>query len=332
MVTAPATTAPSIGRVQAATGWYDWLVLAAGVWLVGGGYTDAWAHNHVALLDTFFTPWHGVLYSGFAACAVVLGGRWLRDRSVPAGYELSVIGVVLFGVGGLLDMIWHTVFGIERQIAAILSPSHLLLIVAMGLVVTGPVRAARPQTGGRAPVIAVLGAALVFAYLGLVTQFAQPYYDRLAANPFRTMAPYNLSVTVGMFGVMLQSALLVGLVVSLRRRFELPFGALTLIVGLQGLLLGIEHNLDFMVLVAVLGGLAGDVMLLFLRNRPAVFAFAFPAALYAFYIVSLQLVYGTWWEIHAVTGIAAVAGITGWLVNAVLQRVEPAGRGLTPVL
>jgi hypothetical protein len=39
---------------------------------VGGAFLDNWPHAHIATLDTFFTPWHGVLYSGYAACAAVL--------------------------------------------------------------------------------------------------------------------------------------------------------------------------------------------------------------------------------------------------------------------
>lgn len=91
-----------------AAGWYQWLFLAATAWLVGGAYLDNWAHAHIATLDTFFTPWHGVLYSGFAACAAVLGARWLRERSLPAGYGLSLVGCAMFVAGGLGDMLWHT--------------------------------------------------------------------------------------------------------------------------------------------------------------------------------------------------------------------------------
>jgi hypothetical protein len=308
-----------VGRAIPA-GWYDWLVLAASAWLVGGGFLDSWAHNHVAKLETFFTPWHGVLYSGFAACAVVLGVRWLRDRSLPDGYRLSLLGCAFFAVGGVADMLWHTIFGIERQISAVLSPSHLWLIVSGGLIITGTVRAARAGADRRAPVLAVLGAAVVFCYLGLITEFAQPYLDRVAANTARGVLSYNQAVQAGLFGVMLQSALLVGLVLKLRERFELPFGSITVIVGLQAFLIALANTVDFMVLVAVLGGLAGDVWLLVLRDRPAVFAFALPATLYACYIVSLVLVYGTWWEVHAVTGIAVVAGLTGWLVQFLMRR------------
>src|SRR5450759_3523556 len=50
---------------------FDWIMIAALTWLMTGGYLDAWAHNHFAL-DSFFTPWHGVLYSGFLVVAIVL--------------------------------------------------------------------------------------------------------------------------------------------------------------------------------------------------------------------------------------------------------------------
>jgi hypothetical protein len=319
MAITTAAAARPAGRAIPA-GWYSWLVLAATAWLVGGGYLDAWAHTHVAKLETFFTPWHGVLYSGFGACFAVLGIRWLRDRSLPDGYRLSLIGCAFFAVGGVADLLWHTIFGIEKGIAAVLSPSHLWLIVSGGLIVTGTIRAARPNAGGKAPMLAVLGGLVVFCYLGLFTSFAQPYTDRLAASFYRTQIPYDQAVTIGVFGVMLQSALLVALVTKLRERFELPFGALTIIVGIEGLLLGLVQNVDYMVLVAVLGGLAGDVWLLVLRDRPGAFSFALPATLYAFYIASIVIVYGTWWEVHAVAGIVVVAGLTGWAINFLMRR------------
>jgi hypothetical protein len=42
-------------------------------WLVGGLFLDGWAHFHVAALETFFTPWHAVFYSGFLALAGFTG-------------------------------------------------------------------------------------------------------------------------------------------------------------------------------------------------------------------------------------------------------------------
>jgi hypothetical protein len=315
--------APSLGRVLPDT-WYDWLVVLSTGWLITGAYLDNWAHGHVLKLDTFFTPYHGVLYSGFALVGVVIVGRWVRERSLPEGYKLSLIGCGLFALAGIGDMLWHTIFGIERQLAAVLSPSHLGLIATMGLIVTGPLRAVQPVAGRRAPFVFVACGVVVLAYMDVATSFAQPFVQRMAALPTKGVIPYNEAVELGLFGVMLQSALLVGLVVKMRERFELPFGSLTLMVGIVGFALGAATNLDFMVLVAVVGGLAGDLWLLVLRDRPGVFGFAFPATLFALYVLSLQIVYGTWWEIHAITGIVAVAGLTGLLVTAVMRRPEAA--------
>ena len=53
---------------------FDWLVAILSTFFVGGLYLDGWAHIHVPDLETFFTPWHAVLYSGFLAVAAALIG------------------------------------------------------------------------------------------------------------------------------------------------------------------------------------------------------------------------------------------------------------------
>src|SRR5919201_3279095 len=86
---APIETAPPAPS-RPAPG-FDWVVAILSCWLVGGVFVDGWAHNHMASLETFFTPWHAVLYSGFAAVATPLAFAWLRGvrierplwRSVP---------------------------------------------------------------------------------------------------------------------------------------------------------------------------------------------------------------------------------------------------------
>lgn len=47
----------------------------------------------------------------------------------------------LFFLSGVGDQIWHAVFGIERDLEAFLSPSHLLLVVGMALLVSAPFHA-----------------------------------------------------------------------------------------------------------------------------------------------------------------------------------------------
>ena len=133
----------------------DAITLAAGVWLLIGTYVDGWAHNNLHNLETFFTPWHAVLYSGFAACAAwiaalawrrhVPGTRWAE--AVPAGYGAAAAGVGIFLASGAGDFAWHSVLGIEQNISALFSPSHLGLATGAFLILGAPFSAAWHSPG-----------------------------------------------------------------------------------------------------------------------------------------------------------------------------------------
>ncbi|MFD1733505.1 hypothetical protein ACFSC4_23675 [Deinococcus malanensis] len=130
-------------------------------WLIMGLFVDGWAHNHLGdRLETFFTPWHALFYSGFLAVAAWVG--WLGQRgwragrrgllALPQGYELAALGVPVFALGGLGDMAWHTVFGIEVGVEALLSPTHLVLFLGAACIVSAPlVSAWRTPTARKAP-------------------------------------------------------------------------------------------------------------------------------------------------------------------------------------
>src|SRR5215469_12842855 len=128
---------------------FDWVVVLLEAWWVGGVFLDGWAHNHGKVDQTFFTPWHGLLYSAFAIYGLFLLVVWIRHRragylwrrALPSGYGLALVGAGIFAVGGILDLIWHTLFGIEVDVQALLSPTHLILATGLFLMITGPLRA-----------------------------------------------------------------------------------------------------------------------------------------------------------------------------------------------
>lgn len=125
-----------------------------GLLMVAGVYLDGWAYIHRPGLETFFTPWHGVLYSAFALYALFVGGMvwrrfgarsdvWRRRlASVPLGYGIALIGIGVFAVGGGADLVWHQIFGVEAGVDALVSPTHLVLLAGGMLMVTAPGRAA----------------------------------------------------------------------------------------------------------------------------------------------------------------------------------------------
>lgn len=340
----PTERARTIGGIR-----FDWVIIALSAWMAGGMHLDAWAHHQFAV-ETFFTPWHGVLYSGFLAVAAVLVGAFVRNltqghdwrRAMPASYGLSLLGVAAFLAGGVGDMLWHIVFGIEVNIEALLSPTHLLLALGGGLIVSGPLRAAwaHPESDDdrwASWLPALLSLTLLWSVLAFFTAYANPLAETLVAQGHRPATEEQLFLTqgLGIAGILLQTGLMMGLVLLVVRRRTLPFGSLTLVFTLSTFLTVSVHE-DFQLLpFAVPAGLAADWLRWQLRPaaaRPAalrLFAFAVPVIFYTLYFATLMLTGGVWWTVHLWAGAIFLAGIAGWLLSyAFVSPAAPAEQGV----
>jgi hypothetical protein len=308
---------------------FDWAVVALSLWLVGGVHLDAWAHHQFdETLETFFTPWHGVLYSGFLVLAALIVGRvivnWRRAHSwresIPAGYRLALLGIGIFLVGGVGDMLWHLLFGIEVNVEALLSPTHLLLALGAGLMVTGPVRSALTQPTFRWP--ALVGLALLLAVFSFFTAFANPLSDGQFASGLR---PANLQLASSMEGqgvaaILLQTFLWLGVTLFAVRQWRLPFGAMTVLFGLSSLLTVSVHQVWYFLPATFVTGLAADVLVQRWQATPQrrllrLVAFLVPALFYALYFLTVALEGGVWWRVHLWGGSIVMAGLLGWLLS-----------------
>jgi len=306
--------------------------------VAAGAHLDAWAHGHVpSTLETFFTPWHALLYASLAATTAFLvvwvartGARpWEWGRALPDGYALSLAGCILFGIGGVLDMAWHLTFGIEVGFQALISPTHLILMVSAALIASGPLRAAWRRPGRRIGWPAIASAMLTLTALTFFSQFDHPFTSQWSALPGPGL-DQQLAEELGMLGVIVQSALLMGVVLLLVRRFSLPFGTLTFVMGVNAVFVTLIREADPVILVGVLGGVVADLLYAGLRPSPSrldrtrLFAFLVPLALYAIYFAGLIQVDGVWWPVHLWAGAPVVAGLTGWVVSlAVLPPAAP---------
>ena len=193
------TAGPAATRGRPRARWGDDLAAALlGTWVVGGLFLDGWAHVNQPGLETFLSPWHAIFYAGFVVSTVVLArlvARFQRGRFdpalVPAGYGLGLVGVAMFMVGGVADGAWHTVFGVEVGVAALLSPSHLLLLSGGLLMVTSPVRSAwsSPELPARAPAPALLPALWATALTTAVVLFFFQYLSAFVTRAPSTPAP-----------------------------------------------------------------------------------------------------------------------------------------------
>ena len=335
----------------------DWASAATSTWLAGGFWLDVWAHVFMPQLETFFTPWHGVLYSGFLASALVLIVVAIRGRAqgrplshtLPVGYGLSLIGVLIFAAGGLSDLAWHTAFGIEIDVDALLSPPHLVLALGASLIVTGPLRAAwmRPRSsasqGWAALAPALLSLGLLLSLWAGFTEYANPFSSpwpgtapigdwapAVRVPDLRVVVPPLAGQLIGMAGIVIQTAFLIGGVLIVLRRWSLPFGAITLIFTIAVGLLSAAHEQFRFILVALAGGLIADLLLLWLRptaeRREAlrVFAFAVPVALFALYFLTVTVTEGLSWPPSLWIGAILEAGVVGLLMSYLVTPPQDA--------
>ena len=332
---------------------FDWIMLAGATWLVAGIAIDGWAHNTIRpLIDSFFTPWHAILYSGYLATSAVLVVTLARNRSpertwreaIPRGYDAALAGVVVFGMAGLLDMVWHVVFGIEVDNGTLLSPTHLGLAIGGVLIITGPMRAAWFRTGDQSwsrHLTAVVSLAGLVTILTFMTQYANPFAGlsvSAGSEPIELTGKLrdgsSLAIdrvigwqeTRGIFGLLLQAGLVMGPVLVVLRRASLRPGDMTVVLGLNALvMLLMRGNLPALwplLAYAIVAGVVGDALLLRLRPAPArpvairVFAAAVPTVFTTGYFLTASgFPGGIWWALPDVTGTIVLTGILGVLLS-----------------
>ncbi len=322
---------------------FDWVFTLLSMFFVFGLFLDGWAHTHGQVDQSFFTPWHGVLYLAHLLVLLFLSGNIFLNlrrgvsfaHALPNGYLLSFVGALLFIGGGVGDLIWHTLFGVEKQVEALYSPTHLLLAGAAMLIVTGPLRAAwrhsETPTSLRAQLPLVLSLILTLSVLTFFTQIAYPLANLWGSNAWYPSPALNAEL--GVVSLQLSAALITGFVLFALQRFSLAPGALSLLLGINALAMGALYDQGAYPLLPVLAfvcaGIVADVLLYVLKVSPArtfvslsrttnalrVFAFALPALLLGFYFAALELTQGVWWAIHLSAGSIVMAGVIGLLLS-----------------
>jgi hypothetical protein len=162
------------------------VLLGAAISTVGISWDVEW-HRDVGP-DTFFTLPHLVLYfgsalAGIASLAMVLLSTSMQraDRPVPPwmggtpvrvfggiftaplGYLVSGIGAASFLIYGLLDLVWHSIYGFD---AVLSTPSHVALFLSISITMIGTVivlAGAREQRWGRIGVVLAIPILMLFA-------------------------------------------------------------------------------------------------------------------------------------------------------------------------
>jgi hypothetical protein len=315
----------------------DWTFTALSLWFMAGIFLDGWAHTHGRADETFFTPWHAVLYSGHLAATAYLFIAFVRNvmrgstwrQALPAGYGLSLFGGMLFAIGGLGDLIWHTLFGIEQNVEALLSPTHLLLAFAGALIVSGPLRAAWQRVDVPVHRLAdqlpmILSAAGVLSILTFFTQIAHPLANLWGIGA--SQAAFQAEEQ-GVISLLLDTAIYMGAILLITQRWSLATGAISVMLAVNAVAMGFllpggEGPYPIAPVAArILAGIVIDI--LYQRLRPSVqhlsalrvFAFVAPLTVSALYFAAGQIITGIAWTIHLWLGGIVMTGIVGLLLS-----------------
>lgn len=317
---------------------FEWLVTLSSLWLLTGLFLDGWAHNNIPdLINTFFTPWHVVLYSGYAVTAIVLvtayvgnlrkGYSWLH--SLPHAYMVSLLGAAIFAVAGNLDFIWHSLFGFEAGVEALVSPSHLVLAVGGVMMISGPLRAAWMKSGSKDQLISWPALLSLFSVLGVFTFFTQFANAFSHPNILVGAAPagdtYPWDVTIISY-ILIPTILFMGFILMTALRWKLPPGSLTFLLAGNSTLMFVmtlrySHERWPVLVAAVVGGISADVLLAVLKpSKQRVkafrwFGFLTPALLFLTYLLSLILTKGIWWNSNMWLGITFFSGVAGLFLS-----------------
>lgn len=217
--------------------------------------------------EGFFTPEHVFFYSVFLVIAGLLATamyrRWQAGASiasaVPPGFGLGVVGIFLFGFGGVGDFFWHSAFGFEEGVEALVSPSHITLGAGAALFLAAPVRSALQNPHnyrGLRSIPVLVSTALVSTIIVLFGLLLNP----LAQLGYVVDEPMFRTYALGWSSLVVFPLFFVATGLLLNRRFELPSGLLTITFLVPALASVSLLGVPVFVLPVILGGIALDAI------------------------------------------------------------------------
>lgn len=312
-----------------------------------------WSPPHIALYSalTVLLLWIGLIVIRRQPA----GG--LDLAAIPRGYGIGIVGLVLAGAGGVGDFIWHAIFGFEDQANAFWSPPHQVLFYGGLLLAAAPFISSWYRSGGpldvRAAAPVVLSLAVMMGTATYAVMHLSPLWNNVAptdafqADIARLDDAYapgdlptghvGLDTAVRTFGddafpyyfyslnqsvaaLLLLSLTLTAPVLLLVRRWRPPFGSVTVVFGLYGVVYGIPteyRDAEQLVGLAV-AGLLIDGLIAGLRPelpaRPWQFralGASIPLFSIGIYLITLELGPGLAWHISVWLGVLLTSTMIG---------------------
>lgn len=331
---------PAVTTTQQASQREDLIGVLFGLALVGGALADAWAHTNLSsTLESFFTPWHALLYTGFAGSAAWTWWLAFRHRSRdsrwwanawPTGYKIGAIGSILFLIAGAGDMFWHQIFGVETSLRITMSPSHMTLAAGGALLLTSQMRSWWASgEGGLRSVTGVLSASLG-TMLGILLVVSMTGANTIAPT-IRYVAvtgggAANSDAARGIQSYLIGTVVfLIPILLMLRRRAT-PLVA-TGVAGVVGTFIIAQREFPMPLSIAVIGMIIGAIIAdtvvyrLDLRRgidapgRLPIAGAIIAGSMWAGHLIGLQLAAGIRWPVELWVGVVVLTSVLGALLG-----------------
>jgi hypothetical protein len=337
-----------------------WVALGCAVLWHLGLNVDAWYHLHYGFeIETFFTGAHALIYGGWLAFGAVTMLYVVesvvrsegRENWVPPGFRLVLFGLALFGIGGSIDLVWHSLTGFEVSFDALVTPPHLLLFASFVLSVLGLLNAAivfrgRGDVGSWWPRWRDVPTIWIFAILFGVSLYPLGWVDPFSVDyasggmHARSVFGYagldfggETARVAGVIGIVLHCLLQSVFIICPLRLLRLPGGYITAAMLWVGLILvAVQEQWTFLP-AALVGALVGEVIWWWIRHGGFggwsdprgywLLAFLIPVSEFLVYDALVAAVGGGLvWKIHLWAGAPFLAGVFSTLVAVLI--VPPA--------
>jgi hypothetical protein len=295
------------------------LFIIAMLWFFIGAWIDSSAHTYLLDgIETFFTPWHAVLYSGYGFSVLV--AMYVKNKMKDYKFDVGVLGAVIFGVGGASDAVWHTLLGIETGVEPLVSPSHLMLFLGSFLMLDY-VFTTRPNKD-HLDTASVVAVSTIYALVMFITQFLHPYLQ------YETFFGYDDAFAAG---TLFFQSMLASIVYVYAIRFKMSPKQMSLLYFLSFIYVSVHAslgNIRLMVLIIGVGTLFSLAVFRVTnwyyntdRDRRIQVSAAAIASLYGLFfvlyllIIQTQSVYELTWRFYGLGGLVTTPLLFGYMVG-----------------
>lgn len=229
-------------------------------------------------------------------------------------------------------MLWHEAFGVEKDIEALFSPTHLVLALGAILMLAAPwlssVRTGKADT----TIVRQLPAILALTYAASTVMFLTQFHhwsDLRLVGVLPTRQTAELRQAVAMAGYLWHLAVLMAAAILLLRTSKPTLGALTALftistAGMALMRMDTPTAAFPIICIGYITGFFADLWAARIwpieKNLAGFrwFTAVVPAMLVALLHAYALSLHDTWWSIHMWTGAVAIAAGTGALLGVAI--------------